>query len=121
MRLWDRAADPVAAGRVEGVVVRSRRGGGLEATSTIRADLVVDASGAPPPLPPVTPPDGLVVMTVAWGMLAERGDARCADRTAAALGRCLAEHLRAGPDLAGFSATAQRAVTRAAAGASMGC
>jgi hypothetical protein len=85
----------------------------------IAADLVVDACrGAL--VPATTPlPDGLVVV----GRAAPPPDGNraplglLAEVRAAALGRCLAEHLRRAPDLTGFSAGAQRAVAQVSAGA----
>jgi hypothetical protein len=105
----------VASGRVRSVEVRSRRDGATGPTVAIAADLVVDAGGRRPmwtdPLP-----DGLVLIGAAVRPV---GSSRgiTAELAAAVLGRSLAEHLGREADLAGFSATAQRALARAGAGA----
>jgi hypothetical protein len=109
----------ITAGRVDGVEVCSRRVVATAPAMVIAADLVVDA-GEGATVPATTPrPDGLVVI----GSAARPSDGGrspwdlAPDVSAAVLGRCLAEHLRRGPDLIGFSARAQRALAQAGAGA----
>ena len=109
----------ITAGRVDGVEVCARRGLATAPGVMIAADLVVDA-GRGSLVPWTTPlPDGLVVV----GRAAPARDGNRSSRglppevRAAVLGRCLAQHLRRGADLTGFSARAQRALAQASAGA----
>ena len=105
----------VDEGRVEGVVVRTRRVGGPRPTLTIHADLVVDARAGYRQIPLASAADGLVVLgpfSPEPGADGDGGAAR-ATTTAAVLDRCLTEHLRQCATLSGFSVTAQRAVAQA--------
>ncbi|HEX6422059.1 MAG TPA: hypothetical protein VFZ79_01180 [Acidimicrobiales bacterium] len=103
----------VAAGRVEGLVVRTRRVAGPRPTLTIHADLVVDARDGHRQIALAPAADGLVVLgPFPPGRAGDDGAARAAT-TAAALDRCLAEHLRRCATLSGFSLAAQRAVAQA--------
>lgn len=107
----------VAAGRVEGVVVRTRRVAGPRPTLTIQADLVVDARDGHRQIALAPAADGLVVLGPFPPGPAEGDDgAARAATTAAVLDRCLAEHLRRCATLSGFSPAAQRAVARAETG-----
>lgn len=105
----------VAEGRVEGVVVRTRRVGGPRPTLTIHADLVVDARDGYRQIALAPAADGLVVLgpfPPERGAAGDGGMVRAAG-TAAVLDRCLTEHLRRCATLSGFSVTAQRAVAQA--------
>ena len=111
-------------GRVLGVQVVARRGGG-RGPVTIPADLVVDATGWLHD-PAVCPPDGLILVGRAMGtgagdgMGPATGDGHArgagrraairAERAAATVGRCLDDHLARHAGLAGFSALAQSAL-----------
>jgi glycine/D-amino acid oxidase-like deaminating enzyme len=111
-----------AAGRVLGVEVCPRRGGRARAVATIAAELVVDATGRPPTSAAALP-DGLIVAGLAAASHADDvgpGGVR-AEAAGAALSRCLARHLAARADLAGFSAVAQRAMALSDAGTPSMC